>query len=256
MKNVLEVTDLFVSYDKTPVLWNISFSIDEGTITAVIGPNGAGKSTLVKSLIGLIPQMSGGVLFWGLPFSAIRKRVAYVPQKDSVDWSFPLTVRELVLMGRYGNIGLLRRPQKKDHDSALAALEKVGMVDFADRQIDALSGGQKQRLFLARALAQEADFLILDEPFQGIDMASSHMIINLLKDLKKEGKTILVVHHHLPEVEEHFDEAILLNLRLVKKGPVVEVLSPEYLAMAYGRNYYILDEAMKLSQRKGVGNPI
>lgn len=244
----LLVSQLTVNYDKTPVLWDINLKIPQGVLVGIIGPNGAGKSTFLKALLGLVTPLSGKVEFEGQPLKKYQQKLAYIPQKETVDWDFPLTVEDLVLMGRYGRLGLFRRPRAADRQACLLALEKVGMLEYKDRQISQLSGGQKQRIFLARALAQDADLYFLDEPFAGIDLASETLILRLLKDLTKKGKTVFVVHHDLPDVEAHFDWVIMLNLRLSAAGPVNEVYNPKNLASTYGKSYHLLDDVMKLSK--------
>ena len=250
-KNVevaVEAHDLTVAYDKKPVLWNIDFSIPKGKLVAIIGPNGAGKSTLLKAALGLLPRLSGWVRFFGKDYKKMRKKVAYVPQKESVDWDFPATVLDVVLMGRYGHLGWFKRPGARDKKKALEALEKVSMVEFVDRHIADLSGGQQQRVFLARALVQEAEIYFLDEPFAGVDVATEKAIIKLLKKLRREGKTVLVVHHDIQTVEEYFDWAIILNLRLVAAGSLEDVFIQENLQEAYGGRLNILEEAKQLME--------
>ncbi len=239
---------LSVNYDKTPVLWDITFEIPAGHLVGIVGPNGAGKSTLIKASLGLVKPISGKIEFFGLPLKNVRKRIAYVPQRQSVDWDFPITVRDLVLMGRYGRLGILRWPRKADWAAADHYLEMVGMKSFSDRQISQLSGGQQQRVFIARALLQEADIYFMDEPFAGIDLASEKVIINILGKLKTEGKTVFVVHHDLNTVESYFDWAILLNMHLIASGPVNEVFNTENLHATYGKSFSLFDEALKLSQ--------
>lgn len=249
-KNIaFEVHDLTVAYRKKPVLWNVDFVIPEGTIAAIIGPNGAGKSTLLKSAFGLVPRLSGWVQFFGNSYKMGRKKIAYVPQKESVDWNFPTTVFDVALMGRYGHLGWIKRPGDADKKKALSALKKVGMEDFKDRHINDLSGGQQQRVFLARALAQEADIYFLDEPFSGVDVATEKAIVKLLKELGREGKTILVVHHDIQTVEEYFDWVVLLNVRLIASGPLKETFTKENLEVAYGGRLTILDEVQKLVEK-------
>lgn len=245
-KTAFEVHDLTVSYDKKPVLWNIDLEIPEGKVVAIIGPNGAGKSTLLKASFGLLKPLSGWVKFFDQPYSKVRKKVAYVPQKESVDWDFPTTVFDVTLMGRYGHLGWLRRPGKRDKKKALEALKKVGMDDFKDRHISDLSGGQQQRVFLARALCQEADMYFLDEPFSGVDVATEKAIVKLLKDLSKEGKTVMVVHHDLQTVKEYFDWVVILNMRLVAAGALKDTFNAKNLAAAYGGRLTLLEEAKDL----------
>ncbi len=224
-----------------------------GNIVGIIGPNGAGKSTFLKTCLGLLKPISGSVLFFGHPLAAMRQRVAYVPQRESVDWDFPITVHELVLMGRYGKLGLFRRPRKADLEAADSYLEMVGMEQFGSRQISQLSGGQQQRAFIARALMQEADIYFLDEPFSGIDIASETVLMEILRKLRSAGKTLFVVHHDLTTVEEYFDWLIVLNMRLVACGKVDEVFTSETLHGAYGKNYTLFDEVLKLSQNRTKG---
>lgn len=252
-RDALSVSQLTVNYDDTPVLWDISFEIPCGKLVGIIGPNGAGKSTLLKALLGLVLPLSGKVEFFGEPLKKVQQRVAYVPQKDSVDWDFPLTVEDLVMMGRYGRLGLFRHPRAADRTACLQALDLVGMSDYKARQINQLSGGQKQRIFLARALAQDADTLLLDEPFTGIDIPSEKLILKLLKELTTQGKTVFVVHHDLPDIEEHFDWVVMLNLRLTAAGPISEVYTPSTLSSTYGKSFHLLDDVMKLSKKTKEG---
>jgi manganese/zinc/iron transport system ATP- binding protein len=237
----IEAEDLNVSYGHISVLWDVSFQIPKGVSVGIIGPNGAGKSTLLKAALGLIKPLSGRVWFSG--------SVAYVPQREGVDWDFPITAEEVVLMGRYGQLGLFGRPRKADFEAAQAALEQVGMAPFAKRQIGQLSGGQQQRLFIARAIVQNADILLLDEPFAGVDLASEKVIVELLNQLKARGKTILIVHHDLPSVEEYFDWALLLNTRVLACGPIGEAFTRENLAKTFGKNPLIFGEAASLSAK-------
>lgn len=249
----LEIQQLTVNYDKTPVLWDISLSIPPGILVGIIGPNGAGKSTLIKAAMGIIKPISGKVEFFGDPLKTQRSRVAYVPQRESVDWDFPITVRDLVLMGRYGRLGMLRWPRQADIEAAEHYLGLVDLEGFADRQISQLSGGQQQRAFLARALLQEADLYFMDEPFAGIDLASETVIINLLRGLRDRGKTILLVHHDLNSVDKYFDWLVILNMRLIACGETKNVFNPSHLNQAYGKSYGILDQAMRLSHTKESG---
>lgn len=249
----LLVEQLCVNYDKTPVLWDISLSVPKGNLVGIIGPNGAGKSTFIKTVLGLVEPLAGRVEFFGLPLKHFRGQVAYVPQRESVDWDFPITVRDLVLMGRYGRLGILRWPRQTDRDAADHYLDKVGMAAYAKRQISQLSGGQQQRVFIARALLQEAEVFFLDEPFSGIDMATEKVIMKLLHQLKLDGKTVFVVHHDLNTVEHYFDWLILLNMRLVAAGPTSEVYHPDTLYATFGKSYALFDEAFKLSQYRSKG---
>jgi manganese/zinc/iron transport system ATP- binding protein len=230
----IEVTDLTVAYGAKPVLWDIDLSVPPGTLMAVVGPNGAGKTTLIKAILGLIPAAAGQVLIYGKPYEEQRDLVGYVPQRGSVDWDFPTSVLDVVTMGRYGALGWFRRPGKEQRRQALEALDKVGMADYANRQISQLSGGQQQRTFLARALVQDARVYFMDEPFQGVDATTERAIITLLKELRAAGKTVVVVHHDLQTVQEYFDWVTLLNVRRIASGPVDEVFTEENLRLTYG----------------------
>jgi manganese/zinc/iron transport system ATP- binding protein len=245
----MEAEDLNVNYGKTPVLWDVSFRIPKGVLVGIIGPNGAGKSTLLKAALGLVKPLSGKVDLLGESISKVRRKIAYVPQRESVDWDFPITALEVVLMGRYGRLGLFGRIRKADREAAAAALDLVGMGAYADRQIGQLSGGQQQRLFIARSLVQNAELFLLDEPFAGVDLATERSIVDLLRKQRDEGKTVFSVHHDLPTVEEYFDWVVLLNTRLVACGPAKEVFTRENLASAFGKNQTLFDEAAKLSAK-------
>lgn len=238
----LSVSGLTVAYQKKPVLRNVSFTIPEGNLIGIIGPNGAGKSTLIKSVLGLIPKVSGDVSIFGSPYSESRKRVGYVPQRESVDWDFPTNALDVVMMGRYGHLGWFKRPGAKEKAIALDCLAKVGMADFADRQISQLSGGQQQRVFLARALAQNADLYFMDEPFVGVDAMTEKAIITLLNELKRQGKTVLVVHHDLATVKEYFDWVMLLNVELVACGETEKIFNTSMLQQTYGGRLTVLDQ--------------
>jgi manganese/zinc/iron transport system ATP- binding protein len=236
----LEVHDLTVSYHRKPVLWNVDLAIPPGRLVGVIGPNGAGKSTLIKAIMGLIPLSSGWVQVFGKPVESQRQRVAYVPQRESVDWTFPVTAMDVVLMGRFGNVPWWKRIGKRDKERARACLEQVGMQPYANRQISNLSGGQQQRVFLARALAQDSDIYLMDEPFAGVDAATETAILKLLQELRRGGKTVLVVNHDLQTAQEYFDMLILLNMRLVAFGPTEQVFTPQLLQKTYGGRLTIL----------------
>lgn len=233
MEETLKVSHLSVSYHGNEVLRDISFSIDTGKLIGIIGPNGAGKSTMMKAMLGLIPKDRGGIEVYGKPISEMRKKIAYVPQRSNIDWDFPIIVKDTVLLGTYPKLGLFHRPKKKDKEWAMECLGKVGMDKYANNQIGELSGGQQQRVFLARSLAQKAECFFLDEPFVGIDAASEEVIINILKKLRDEGKTVVVVHHDLTKVETYFDELILINKKLIGAGPVDHIFRPELMQMAY-----------------------
>ena len=230
----IDVADLTVAYRDEPVLWDIDLVVPEGVLMAIVRPNGAGKTTLIKAILGLLPTAAGRVEVMGEPLAKTRRAVAYVPQRGSVDWDFPTSVLDVVLMGTYGRLGWIRRPGQEQRDAALAALEQVGMADFADRQIAQLSGGQQQRVFLARALVQDARVYLMDEPFQGVDATTERTIVALLQRLRAEGKTVLVVHHDLQTVPEYFDWVLLLNVRRIAAGPVAEVFTDANLRTAYG----------------------
>ena len=252
-KLALQVHQLTVNYDSTPVLWDISLEVPSGKIAGIIGPNGAGKSTFIKTVLGLVQPISGKMEFFGEPLSKARRRIAYVPQRESVDWDFPITVRDLVMMGRYGSLGLCKWPRKSDVVAVDHYLALMGMTAYADRQISQLSGGQQQRTFVARALVQEADIYFMDEPFAGIDIATEAAIMTILRQLKEKGKTVFIVHHDLNTVESYFDWIIMLNMRLVACGSVIEAFNPDTLNMTYGKSYALFDEALKLSQSKTSG---
>lgn len=241
----LTISDLSVAYQKKPVLRNVSFEVKEGELVGVIGPNGAGKSTLMKAALGLIPSISGEVLVYGKPYKQQRKMIGYVPQRESVDWDFPTNALDVVLMGRYGHLGWFRRPGSKDKAIALECLNKVGMADFAGRQISQLSGGQQQRVFLARALAQDAKLYFMDEPFAGVDAATEKAIITLLQELKLQGKTVIVVHHDLATVQDYFDSVLLLNVELQAFGPTAEIFTQEKLQRTYGGRLAFLDRSLQ-----------
>lgn len=238
----IQVTDLTVAYKDNPVLWDVDLEVPQGILMAVVGPNGAGKTTLIKAILGLIEPAAGKVLIQDAPYKERRRLVGYVPQRGSVDWDFPTTVIDLVMMGRYGALGWFRRPGKKERQAALEALEKVGMSAFAERQISQLSGGQQQRVFLARALVQDASIYFMDEPFQGVDAVTERAIITLLQELRAAGKTVLVVHHDLQTVPEYFDWVMLINVRRVASGPVEEVFTEENLRLTYGGRVAFLRE--------------
>ncbi|MGG4111605.1 manganese ABC transporter ATP-binding protein MntB [Bacillus subtilis] len=230
----VELDNVTVAYHKKPVLQDISLQVPEGKLIGIIGPNGAGKSTLIKTILGLVPRASGDISIYGKDYKDQRTKIGYVPQRGSVDWDFPTSALDVVLMGRYGRIGLLKRPKKADVEMAKAALAKVGMLDYAKRQISQLSGGQQQRVFLARALCQNADIYFMDEPFAGVDAATERAIMTLLAELKEKGKTVLVVHHDLQTAEDYFDWILLLHLRKIAFGPAENVFTIENLQKTYG----------------------
>jgi manganese/zinc/iron transport system ATP- binding protein len=253
MSTALELHDLTVSYHKKPVLYGVDLTIPEGSLVGLIGPNGAGKSTLIKAVMGLLPVSGGWVKVFDEPFAKAKRRVGYVPQRESVDWDFPVNVMDVVLMGRYGHLGWLRRPGRADREKARESLDKVAMLPYANRQISNLSGGQQQRVFLARALAQESDLYLMDEPFAGVDAATERAIITLLQDLKSRGKTILVVHHDLTTAKEYFDRLVLLNMRVVASGPTPEVFTVDLLQKTYGGRLTLLSDVADASAKSEQG---
>ncbi len=245
----ISVEDLTVAYRQDPVLWDVDFNVPASTLTAIVGPNGAGKSTLLKTILGLIEPAAGRVLIYGESLKQQRQRVAYVPQRGSVDWDFPTNALDVVMMGRYGHIGWFKRPGRETKQRAVKALEKVSMEALADRQISQLSGGQQQRVFLARALVQDADIYLMDEPFQGVDATTEKAIVNVLRELKERGRTVVVVHHDLDTVPEYFDRVLLLNVRAVAAGPIEEVFTLENLRKAYGGRMDLL-KSMQPAQKE------
>jgi manganese/zinc/iron transport system ATP- binding protein len=248
----LEIHDLTISYSRRPVLYGIDLTINEGSLVGVIGPNGAGKSTLIKSIIGITKPDGGWIKIFGQSGKKAYRRISYVPQRETVDWDFPVSVMDVVLMGRYGHVGWFKRIRSSDRTVAKECLEKVNMLPFADRQIGNLSGGQQQRVFLARALAQESDLYLMDEPFSGVDAVTENSIIKLLQELKSSGKTIVVVHHDLSNAKEYFDELVLLNMRLVAHGKTKDVFTKDLLQKTYGGKLTILSEIADQSVNNSV----
>ncbi len=246
---VLDVHDVTVAYHRRTVLWNVDFTLREPSLLAVVGPNGAGKSTLLKAVLGLVPLASGSVRAWGKPLARVRRRVAYVPQRESVDWDFPVTVRDVVLMGTYAQLGWFRRPGRREHQLARQCMEQLGIAHVADRQIGQLSGGQQQRTFLARALAQQAEMYFMDEPLAGVDAATERVVFDLFKQLRSQGKTVVVVHHDLRSVPEHFQHVLLLNTRVVAFGAVEEVFTAENLQQTYGGRLSALEQVTEALRR-------
>lgn len=232
--DAFSIRGMTVTYGSEPAIYSVDMSVTAGSLTAIIGPNGAGKSTLLKAAMGIIPAISGQVRFFGENLSHSRHRISYVPQRASVDWDFPATVKDVVLMGLYPTLGLFKRVRTTHLDRVNACLQKVGMQDFATRQIGQLSGGQQQRVFLARALVQNADVYLLDEPFAGVDAATEKAIIAVLKDLKEAGKTSIVVHHDLSTVQDYFDHIFLINRSPIAHGPTASVFNAENLSATYG----------------------
>ncbi len=246
----LAVRDVTVAYHRKPVLWNVTLDIPPGKLVGLVGPNGAGKSTLLKAVIEMVPRISGQVLIFGESYRRSRRRVAYVPQRESVDWDFPATALDVVLMGTYGKLGWFQRVGAEERKLALSALAKMEIDHLANRQISQLSGGQQQRTFLARALVQQADLYLMDEPFAAVDAATEKAIIQLMRGLKEQGKTIIVVHHDLHTVPEYFDHLVLLNLRLVAAGPIDTVFTQENLQKTYGGKLTLLEEVGEAMKRR------
>jgi manganese/zinc/iron transport system ATP- binding protein len=246
----LEIHDMTVAYHRKPVLWDIDLVVPEGKLVGIIGPNGAGKTTLIKAVLGLLPLASGKVEIYGQPYFQQRKLIGYVPQRESVDWDFPVTVEDVVLMGTYGRLGWCRRPGRAERELARRCLDQVGMADLGSRQIRQLSGGQQQRVFLARALAQNAKVYFMDEPFSGVDAATESAIVELLQTLRSDSKTVFVVHHDLQSVREYFDYVILLNMRLVACGPTETTFTTANLHKTYGGRLTLLDEAAEAVRQR------
>jgi manganese/zinc/iron transport system ATP- binding protein len=236
----IKVEDLTVAYHEEPVLWDVDLEVPEGTLMAIVGPNGAGKSTLIKTILGLIQPAAGRVFIYGRPYREQRRLVAYVPQRGSVDWDFPTNALDVVMMGRYGRLGWLKRPGESERQMALESLVQVDMADYADRQISQLSGGQQQRVFLARALVQAAQIYLMDEPFQGVDATTERAIVSVLHSLRADGRTVVAVHHDLETVPEYFDRVLLLNVRAIASGPVKAVFTPQNLRRTYGGRMALL----------------
>lgn len=247
---VLEVHNLSASYNRKPVLWDIDFQLSAGQLVGIVGPNGSGKTTLLRNIMGLMEADSGYVKLFGSNLKNVREKVSYVPQRESVDWDFPVSVREVVEMGRYRSKNLLRRLKPKDQDLVDRALEQVGMLEYAQRQISQLSGGQQQRVFLARSLAQNAELYLMDEPFVGVDAATEEAILRVLSTLRDEGKTVVIVHHDLQTAYQYFDSMVLLNTRLVAYGPKEKVFSQESLQEAYGGRLTVLSKLSEIIAQK------
>lgn len=246
----LSVYDLTVAYHRKPVIWDVGFDIPAGSLVGIVGPNGAGKSTLLKAVMDLIPRASGRIRVFGDSYRQNRHRVGYVPQRESVDWDFPVDALDVVTMGLYNKIGWCLPVRKKHRQIALEALSKVGIADLANRQISQLSGGQQQRTFLARALVQDADLYLMDEPFASVDAATERAIVEILHALKEHGKTVIVIHHDLQTVPEYFDYVVLLNMRIVAHGPVQEVFTRENLHKTYGGRLTLLEEVSEAMRRR------
>ena len=253
--SAIEVTDLTVAYQEKPVLWDIDMNVPPGVLMAIVGPNGAGKTTLIKAILGLVRSASGQMLIYGKPYRQQRRIVSYVPQRGSVDWDFPTTVKDVVMMGRYGALGWLRRPGQQEKKLASEAMEKVGILNLADRQISQLSGGQQQRVFLARALTQDAQVYLMDEPFQGVDATTERAIVLLLQQFREEGKTVVVVHHDLQTVSDYFDWVTLLNVRRIASGPVSTTFNESNLRQTYGGRIGFLKTEQEMSNPQVLPEP-
>lgn len=250
----IHIEDLTVAYREEPVLWDVDLDVPEGTLMAIVGPNGAGKSTLIKTILGLIQPAAGQVRIYDKPYVEQRSLVAYVPQRGSVDWDFPTNALDVVMMGRYGHLGWLKRPSATERQLAVEALTKVGMQDYATRQISQLSGGQQQRVFLARALVQDAQIYLMDEPFQGVDATTEKAIITVLRELRAAGRTVVVVHHDLETVPEYFDHVLLLNVRAIAAGPMAEIFTPANLRRTYGGHMELLLAPQEAAGLEGRAN--
>ncbi|WP_186757867.1 metal ABC transporter ATP-binding protein [Echinicola salinicaeni] len=252
---VVEVHDLMVSYGQNPVLWNIDLTLPAGALIGILGPNGAGKSTLIKSIMGLIEANSGYSRIFDQELNQVRNRVSYVPQRESVDWDFPASALDIVMMGTYHHLGIFKRPGKKEKALAMTCLEKVNMKAFANRQISELSGGQQQRVFIARALAQEADIYFMDEPFAGVDMSTEKALVSLFQEMTAKGKTVIVVHHDIYSAGKYFDWLIMLNMHLIASGPTEQVLTEELLTKTYGGKLSMLTDIGELIKKSDF-NPL
>ncbi len=250
---MIELIELNAAYDRKPVLWNVSLKIPKGELVGVIGPNGAGKSTLIKAIVGLIEPLSGCVKIDGVSRKKSRRKIAYVGQRTDVDWDFPITVLEVAMMGLVGELGLWKWPNKKDKQKVLERLDQLGLKNLADRQIGELSGGQQRRLFVARALLQEADIYVLDEPFAGVDLTTEKLLIDIFSTLAKEGKSVLVVHHDLTQVKKYFSYLIMLNIHLIAAGQTEAVFNFENFSKTFGDQATILKEALELTESKRKG---
>ncbi|MEZ6111988.1 MAG: ABC transporter ATP-binding protein [Pirellulaceae bacterium] len=246
----LSVYDLTVAYHRKPVLWDVGFDVPAGALVGVVGPNGAGKSTLLKAVMDLIPRASGRIQVFGKSYQHNRRRVGYVPQRETVDWDFPVDALDVVTMGLYSEIGWCFPIRKKHRDIAQDALNRVGIGDLAHRQISQLSGGQQQRTFLARALVQDADLYLMDEPFAAVDAATERAIVEILREMKERGKTAIVIHHDLQTVPEYFDYVVLLNMRVVAHGPTNDIFTPENLQKTYGGRLTLLDQVSEAMRRR------
>ena len=236
--NIIHVEDLTASYGDKPVLWDVDVDVERNSVTAIVGPNGAGKSTLMKCILGFVRPLAGKILIDGKTLPEVRRRIAYVPQKSSVNWDFPITVQDVILMGRYPHLGWIRRPRAIDRQAAYDAMEEMEMTAYRDRQISQLSGGQKQRVFIARALCQDADLLMMDEPLAGVDQTSEKIIMKKVRQLQGEGKTIVCIHHDLNTLREYFDHIVLINRHVIAQGPIAQALTERSLNQTYHEANY------------------
>lgn len=246
----LSIYDLTVAYHRKPVIWDVGFDVPAGSLVGIVGPNGSGKTTLLKAAMDLIPRASGRVTVFGKSYRQNRHRVGYVPQRESVDWDFPVDALDVVTMGLYRQIGWCLPVRKKHRQAAMEALDRVGIANLAHRQISQLSGGQQQRTFLARALVQDADLYLMDEPFAAVDAATERAIVEILRQMKQQGKTAVVIHHDLQTVSEYFDYVVLLNMRVVAHGPVSDVYTRENLQKTYGGRLTLLDQVTEAMRRR------
>jgi manganese/zinc/iron transport system ATP- binding protein len=247
----IAIHDLTVAYHRKPVLWDLELNLPEGKLIGIAGPNGAGKSTLLKACLDLIPKTSGEVLIYGKPYHKQRDLIVYVPQRESVDWDFPVSALDVVTMGTYRQVGWFKRIGKRQRITARDALERVGIGHLADRQISQLSGGQQQRVFLARALVQDALIYLMDEPFAAVDAATEHAMIEILQELNAQGKTVVCVHHDLATVSRYFDHLVLLNMRVVASGPTKEIFTRDHLQKTYGGKLNLLDDVAEALKNLG-----
>jgi manganese/zinc/iron transport system ATP- binding protein len=247
----IAIHDLTVAYHRKPVLWDLELNLPEGKLIGIAGPNGAGKSTLLKACLDLIPKTSGEVLIYGKPYHKQRDLIVYVPQRESVDWDFPVSALDVVTMGTYRQVGWFKRIGKRQRVKARDALERVGIGHLADRQISQLSGGQQQRVFLARALVQDALIYLMDEPFAAVDAATEHAMIEILQELNAQGKTVVCVHHDLATVSRYFDHLVLLNMRVVASGPTKEIFTRDHLQKTYGGKLNLLDDVAEALKNLG-----
>ena len=230
----LQIEDLTVAFNSRPALWDVDLEVPEGVLMAIVGPNGAGKTTLIRAALDLLPRAAGTVRIFGRPVARARRLTGYVPQRGSVDWDFPTTVQDVVMMGLYGRLGWLRRPGASERQRTRQALEQIGIADLATRQISQLSGGQQQRTFLARALVQDAQLYFMDEPFAAVDAITERAIVTLLQELRARGRTVVVVHHDLQTVPDYFDQVTLLNVEIIASGPTAAVYSEDNLRRTFG----------------------